>query len=159
VKISYLNCDHRLSWNRLPITLCKRFRAGVPKLGYICLSEGVHLKLAIEGKICLYIIHSQLFISVNVMSTRRNFSKGDNVAIFFTLFRVLTVQCKWMFTMHFTLFTTQRKCPMLWQQWKEMRFVGSHSQVYYDNCFHHRLSADFQNRALLFTEVAYCYYD
>ena len=25
-------------------------KAVVPKLGYICLSEGVHLKLAIEGK-------------------------------------------------------------------------------------------------------------
>jgi len=36
--------------------------ADVPKLGYmypwgyICLSEGVHLRLAIEGKICLYCI-------------------------------------------------------------------------------------------------------
>jgi len=31
---------------------------GVPNLGYICLSEGVHLRLAIEGKIiftcCLF---------------------------------------------------------------------------------------------------------
>ena len=113
----------------------------------------------LKGKICLYIIHSQLFISVSVVSIRINFSKGDNAAIFFTLFRVLSMQCKWMFTNHFTLFTTQRKCPMLWQQWQKMPFVGSHSQVYYDNCFHHRISADIQNRALLFTEVAYCYYD
>jgi len=33
-----------------------------------------------------------------------------------------------------------------------MRFVGSHSQIHYDN-FHNRLSADFPSRVLLFTEV------
>ena len=37
----------------------KSTRPGVPKLGYICLSEGVHLRLAIkEKKMCLYIIIS-----------------------------------------------------------------------------------------------------
>jgi len=35
----------------------------------------------------------------------------------------------------------------------KMRFVGSHSQVYYDN-FHNRLSAD---GVFLFTEVQYCH--
>ena len=34
----------------------------------------------------------------------------------------------------------------------KLRFVGSHSQVYYHN-FHNRLSADFQSRVLLFTKV------
>jgi len=34
----------------------------------------------------------------------------------------------------------------------KMSFVGSNSQVYYDN-FNNRLSADFQCRALLFKEA------
>jgi len=38
---------------------------------------------------------------------------------------------------------------MLQQQSQSIRFVESHSQVYYDN-FHNRLSADFQSRVLLF---------
>ena len=29
------------------------------------------------------------------------------------------MQCKWMFTKHFTLSTPQRKCPVLWQQLQE----------------------------------------
>jgi len=41
-------------------------RTGVPKLGYICLSERVHLRLAREGKLCLYIIHFKLFIYMNL---------------------------------------------------------------------------------------------
>jgi len=34
-----------------------------------------------------------------------------------------------------------------------MRFVGSYSQVYYDN-LHHRLSADFQNRYFFHRSIA-----
>jgi len=42
--------------------------AGFPNLGYIRISKGVHLRLAIEGKICLcsYIIYFQIFIHISV---------------------------------------------------------------------------------------------
>jgi len=36
-------------------------RSEVPNLGYICLPEGVHLRLSTEGKICLHIIYFQKF--------------------------------------------------------------------------------------------------
>ena len=36
----------------------------------------------------------------------------------YILFRFLTMQCKWIFTKHFTLSTLQRKCPKLRQQSK-----------------------------------------
>jgi len=58
--------DH---WQFLQLIL---FRAGVPNLvymhpqGYICLSEGVHLRLSIEDKIYLHIIYFQLFIDISV---------------------------------------------------------------------------------------------
>jgi len=37
--------------------------------GYICLSEGVHLRLAIEGKIYLHVVYFQIFmhISLNII--------------------------------------------------------------------------------------------
>ena len=38
------------------------FRSGVPKLGYICLSEGVPLRLAIEGKKYVLFISNYLYI-------------------------------------------------------------------------------------------------
>ena len=47
-------------------------KAGVPNLGYmypqgyICLSEGVHLRLAIEEKIYLHNICFQIFIHISV---------------------------------------------------------------------------------------------
>jgi len=34
--------------------------------GYICLSEGVHLRLAIKGKIYLCTIYFQIFIHISV---------------------------------------------------------------------------------------------
>ena len=58
-----------------------------------------------------------------------NFFQGGNVGLFLTLCRLLQMQCKWMFTKHFTLSTPQRKCPMLWQQSQKMRFVGSHRYI------------------------------
>jgi len=48
-------------------------RPGVPSLGYICLSEVVYLRLAIEGKHSC-IIHFQIFavyISVNTIFKNR----------------------------------------------------------------------------------------
>ena len=39
---------------------------GVPNLGYICLYEGVHLRLTIGGKIYLYIIYFQMLIHVTL---------------------------------------------------------------------------------------------
>ena len=116
----------------------------------ICLSEGVHVYLAIEGKNML--IHYSfpiIYISECNEHKQKFFKRGQRCHLLY-LFRMLSMKCKWMFTNHFILFTAQRKCPMLWQQWRKMRFVGSHSQVYYDN-FHHRLCADFHNRALFFT--------
>jgi len=41
-------------------------KAGVHNLGYICLSEGVHLRLAIEEKIYLHNICFQIFIHISV---------------------------------------------------------------------------------------------
>jgi len=56
-------------------------------------------------------------------------------------------------TLHrFYTTTPQKICPMLRQQSQKMCFVGSHSQVYYDN-FHNKLFADFQCRVLLSTEA------
>ena len=52
------------------------------------------------------------------MSVRRNFCSADNVNIFLILFRLPTMQCKWTFTKHFTLSTSETKCPMLWKQWQ-----------------------------------------
>jgi len=126
---------------------------GVPKLGYmypsgyICLSEGVHLKLAIEGKnMFIYYSFPIIYAYISEHNESLNFfSIRDNVGIFLTYFRLQKMQCKWMFTKKSTLSTPQRKCRMLWQQSQKMCFVSSHSQVYYDN-FHHRLPADFQNK-------------
>jgi len=53
----------------------------------------------------------------------------------------------------FYMTTPQRKCHMLRQQSQKMRFVGSHSQVYYDN-FHNRLAANFPSRVFLFTKAS-----
>ena len=40
------------------------------------------------------------------MGVRRNFSRSvGNVEILLVLFRLLTVQCEWTFTTHFTLST------------------------------------------------------
>jgi len=41
---------------------------------------------------------------------------------------------------------------MLRQQSEKMQFIGNHSQVYYNN-FQNRLSAHFQSKLLIFTEV------
>jgi len=52
--------------------------AGVPNLGYtypqgyICLSEGVHLRLAIEEKIYSHNICFQIFINISVNITFKN---------------------------------------------------------------------------------------
>jgi len=47
-----------------------------------------------------------------VMGIRRIFSRGWNVDILLIFFRLLTLQCKRMFTKRFTVSTPQRKCPM-----------------------------------------------
>jgi len=47
-------------------------------------------------------------------------------------------------------FYTTKKIPHVTATVAKMRFVGSHSQVYYDD-FQNRLCADFQNRVLHFT--------
>jgi len=46
------------------------------------------------------------------MGVRRKFSRQDNVGILLIFFRLLTLQCKWTFTKHFTVSTPQRKFPM-----------------------------------------------
>jgi len=48
--------------------------------------------------------------------------------------------------------TPQRICPMLRQQSEKMRFIVNHSQIYCNN-YQNRLSADFQSKVLIFTEV------
>jgi len=52
-------------------------------------------------------------------------------------------------------FYTTKKMPHVMATVAKMRFVGSHSQVYYDNFT--TLSADFQNRVLF--SQKYCHYD
>jgi len=62
--------------NNLKLTAIERnalyFSSGVPNLGYmypwgyICLSEGVHLRLAIEGKIYLHVVYFQIFIHISL---------------------------------------------------------------------------------------------
>jgi len=68
------------------------YKTGVPIVGYmypkwyICLSEGVHLRLAIEWeKISLYIIHFKLFIHIN-LSEPFHVTNGDRQG------RVLSLQ-------------------------------------------------------------------
>jgi len=34
--------------------------------GYICLSEGVHLRLSTEGKIYLHVVYFQIFIHISL---------------------------------------------------------------------------------------------
>ena len=54
------------------------FKSGVPNLGYIylqgyiCLSEEVHLRLAIDEKMCLHIIYFQIFIHTSVIIIFKN---------------------------------------------------------------------------------------
>ena len=67
------------------------YSAGVPNLwyvyplGYICLSEGVYLRIAIEGKIYLYIIYFQIFIhiSVNTVFNNHYLYSNENVKVLF----------------------------------------------------------------------------
>ena len=63
--------------------------------------------------------------SFEYMDIRRIFSRGDNVGILLILFRLLTIQCRWMFTKCFTLSTQQRKCHMLRQESQKLRFIGN----------------------------------
>jgi len=65
--------------------------------------------------------------SVEYMDIRRNFSRGDNIGILLILFRLLTIQCRWMFPKCFTHSTQQRKCHMLWQESQKLHFVGSNA--------------------------------
>jgi len=57
----------------------------------------------------------------------QKFFQGGQSRHFLILFRLLTMQCKSMFTKRFTLSTPQRKCPMLRQQSQKLRFVGSNA--------------------------------
>jgi len=50
-------------------------------------------------------------------------------------------------------FYTTKKMPRVMATVAKMGFVGSHSQVYYDN-FLHRLSTDFQNGVLFHKRIA-----
>ena len=65
--------------------------------------------------------------SVEYMDMRRKFSRGDNVGILLILFRLLTIQCRWMFTKCFTHSTQQRKIHMLRQESQNLHFVGSNA--------------------------------
>jgi len=40
--------------------------------GYICLSEGVHLRLAIDEKMYLHIIYFQIFVYISVIIIFKN---------------------------------------------------------------------------------------
>jgi len=52
--------------NDLPAISFGRSKPGVPNLGYICLSEGVHLRLAIEeNNIFIYYLFPNTYISWN----------------------------------------------------------------------------------------------
>ena len=70
-------------WNqglhgRLDIHTFHGYRPGVPNLGYmypkgyICLSEGVHLRLAGDEKIYLRIIYFQIFIHISLSIIFKN---------------------------------------------------------------------------------------
>ena len=41
-------------------------------MGYICLSEGAHLRLAIDKKMYLHIIYFQIFIHISVIIIFKN---------------------------------------------------------------------------------------
>jgi len=45
---------------------------GVPNMGYICLSEEAHLRLAIDKKMYLHIIYFQIFIHISVIIIFKN---------------------------------------------------------------------------------------
>jgi len=84
------------------------------------------------------------------MGVRRSFSRGGNISII----RLLIMQWKCTFTKGFTFSTRlhHKEKPHVTTTVTKMRLFGRHSQVYYDN-FHNTLSADFQSRIRLFTEV------
>jgi len=91
------------------------------------------------------------------MGVRRNFFRGGQRQHFPDPCQVAddAIQMYVHETLYrFYMTTPHRKCPMLRQQSQKMRFVGSHSQVYYDN-FHNRLNADFQSR--VFFSQKYCH--
>ena len=73
------------------------------------------------------------------MGVRRNFSRGCNVNILLIFVRLLTMQCKRKFTKRFTFSPRLRhkENAPCYDNSHKRRFVGSHSQVYYDN-FHNR---------------------
>jgi len=56
--------------------------------GYICLSKGVHLKLATEGK-NKFIYYSFPIIYAFISEHNGRLNKGDNLGLFLTLFRLL----------------------------------------------------------------------
>jgi len=89
------------------------------------------------------------------MGVGRNFSRGGgNINILLVLVRLLTrcnANVRSRNVLPFLHHNTTKNTNVTTIVTK-LRFVGSHSQVYYDN-FHNRLSADFQGRVLLFTEV------
>jgi len=89
------------------------------------------------------------------MGVRRYFSRGEQHQHFANFCEVADDAMQmYVHKMLYPFYTTtpQRKCLMLQQQSQKIHVVCSHSQVYYDN-FHHGLSADFQSRVLMFTEV------
>jgi len=56
----------------MPYHVLEHTIAVVPNLGYICLSEGVHLRLAIDEKMYLHIIYFHTFIHISVIIIFKN---------------------------------------------------------------------------------------
>ena len=107
---------------------------GFPNWGTCTLLEGVHLTLGIEGKnMFIYYSFPIIYAYISEYNGRpNNFSRGDIVSLFLTLFRLLYMQCKWIFTKHFTLSTPQRKCPVLWQQsqkWASLAAIAKYIMI------------------------------
>ena len=128
--------------------LCSK--TGVPKLANIYVLEGVHLTLAVEGK-NMFIYHSFpiIYAYISEYNGRLNnfFLRETTSALslpFLGCYRWNANGCSQN--------TSPFLHPMLSQQSQKMGFVGSHSQVYYDN-FLHRLSTDLKT-VLLHKRIA-----
>jgi len=63
------------------------------------------------------------------MGVRKTFSRGWNVDNLLIIFRLLTLQCKGMFTKRFTVSAPQRKCSMKTRALFASTVVWNHFQV------------------------------
>jgi len=86
------------------------------------------------------------------MGVRRNFSMGGNIDILLIVSRLLTMQCKWTFTKHFTL-PNHIKCPMLWQQSQKCASLAALTRYITIIYTCNKLPADFKSGPARFKEA------